>query len=221
MFIVLGDIIDKGNIEGYVSAEKYFSSLRHELKDYKIKFEFIPGNHDLVNGSLSDFDTFISKMGVDYSFSNNPVVAKEYGNVNFIFADSNLSRDYKSSCEINLEEICLKVIKDKQNILFCHHALTHGSGDEHNCIKNGQEVGDKLKDMGVEFVFQSHTHTCEITHSDNTVFEIGCGSLSQELKDMPLIYNQFSVGGIRDGKIVSIERWVKVNDGVSVFTYES
>ena len=70
MFIVLGDIIDKGNIEGYVSAEKYFSSLRHELKDYKIKFEFIPGNHDLVNGSLSDFDTFISKMGVDYSFSN-------------------------------------------------------------------------------------------------------------------------------------------------------
>ena len=60
MFIVLGDIIDKGNIEGYVSAEKYFSSLRHELKDYKIKFEFIPGNHDLVNGSLSDFDTFIS-----------------------------------------------------------------------------------------------------------------------------------------------------------------
>lgn len=118
LFIVLGDIIDKGNIEGYVSAEKYFSSLRHELKDYKIKFEFIPGNHDLVNGSLSDFDTFISKMGVDYSFSNNPVVAKEYGNVNFIFADSNLSRDYKSSCEINLEEICLKVIKDKQNILF-------------------------------------------------------------------------------------------------------
>ena len=71
-----------------------------------------------INGSLSDFDTFISKMGVDYSFSNNPVVAKEYGNVNFIFADSNLSRDYKSSCEINLEEICLKVIKDKQNILF-------------------------------------------------------------------------------------------------------
>ena len=33
LFIVLGDIIDKGNIEGYVSAEKYFSSLRHELKD--------------------------------------------------------------------------------------------------------------------------------------------------------------------------------------------
>ena len=26
LFIVLGDIIDKGNIEGYVSAEKYFSS---------------------------------------------------------------------------------------------------------------------------------------------------------------------------------------------------
>ena len=99
--------------------------------------------------------------------------------------------------------------------------MTHGSGDEHNCIKNGQEVGDKLKDMGIEFVFQSHTHTCEITHSDNTVFEIGCGSLSQELKDIPLIYNQFSVGGIRDGKIVSIERWVKVNDGVSGFTYES
>lgn len=118
LFIVLGDIIDKGNIEGYVSAEKYFSSLRHELKDYKIKFEFIPGNHDLVNGSLSDFDTFISKMGVDYSFSNNPVVAKEYGNVNFIFADSNLSKDYKASGEINLEAIRLKVIKDKQNILF-------------------------------------------------------------------------------------------------------
>ena len=115
---MLGDIIDKGNIEGYVSAEKYFSSLRHELKDYKIKFELIMGIHDVFYCSLLDFYNFIIKMGFDYSFSNNPVVAKEYGNVNFIFADSNLSRDYKSSCEINLEEICLKVIKDKQNILF-------------------------------------------------------------------------------------------------------
>lgn len=221
LFIVLGDIIDKGDKEGYSSAENYFTTLMQELHAYRVKFEFIPGNHDLVENNLSYFDGFIRKMGADYSFSDNPVVAKEYSGVNLIFADSTLSRDYKAPGELDLEAIRSTIKKDKQNILFCHHALTHGSGDVHNCIKNGISVGFELRNMGINYLFHSHTHTCEITLSNNTVFEIGCGSISQDIKDMSLIYNQFSVGGIRDGKIVSIERWVKTKDGVSGFTYES
>lgn len=221
LFVILGDLIDKGHKNAFACAEKHLSHLRKALKDYKVKFEFIPGNHDLVDKKLEDFDNFIKKLGADYSFMNSAAVSKEYGGVNFILADSTLSRNYNEPGQLDLGMIRLCIKEGIQNILLCHHSLTHRSEDVHNCIKDGENVSKELRKMGINFCFHSHTHSCDITLSGEQVPEIGCGSISKDVNDMPGINNQFSVGGIRDGKIVGIERWIKTNDGKNGLAYET
>ncbi len=220
LFIILGDITEKGSLKGYEDAEKYLDFMKNKLIDYKIQFEFIPGNHDLIDNKLENFDSFVQKLGVNYPFTNCAVVSKEYDGVNFIFADSNLSRDHSKPGQLDLEAIRSKIKGEMQNVLFCHHALTHHSEDKHNCVDNGEEVSKELRQMGIKFCFHSHTHSCDITFSEKGVNEIGCGSISKNVDDMPGINNQFSVGGIRDGKIVEIERWIITNDGKHRFAYE-
>lgn len=221
LFVILGDICDKGNKTGYAIAENFFDKFKLKLKDYKVHFDFIPGNHDLIDNNLDSFDSFIKRMGVDYSFSSCSAVSKEYGGVNFIFADSNLTRNFDESGKLNLKSVKSQVKAGMTNILFCHHALTHCTENPHNCVEDGDKISEKLREMGIEFCFHSHTHTCDITLSNECVFEIGCGSLSKNVNDMEGINNQFSVGGIRDGKIVGIERWIKTNDGNEKFSFEA
>ncbi len=220
LFIILGDITEGGKPEGYEFAEKYLVFLKQELKDFEVQLEFIPGNHDLIDGNLKIFDKFIRKLGAEYSFMNSAVVSKEYDGVNFIFADSTLSRNYSEPGHLNLEAIHSQVKYEMQNILFCHHALTHQSEDEHNCVKDGKRISMEMRKTGIEFCFHSHTHTCDITLSKECLTEIGCGSISKNVDDMSGINNQLSVGCIRDGKIVGIERWIITNDGKHRFAYE-
>ena len=75
LFVILGDLIDRGQRNAFDCVEKHLAHLREELKDYKVKFEFIPGNHDLVDNTLEDFDNFIKKFGADYSFVNSTAVS--------------------------------------------------------------------------------------------------------------------------------------------------
>ena len=178
LFIVLGDIIDSGKIVVYEYAEKCLDALKTELKDYDIKFEFIPGNHDLIENNLEYFDNLIHKFNADYSFADCSAASKIYDEVNFIFADSTISRDYSAPGQLDLDEIKSHIEKGRQNILFCHHALTHHSEDKHNCVENGDMVSEKLRTMGIDFCFHSHTDSCDVTFSANRVAEIGCGSIS-------------------------------------------
>lgn len=221
LFVILGDLIDRGQRSAFDCAEKHLAHLREELKDYKVKFEFIPGNHDLVDKKLEDFDNFIKKFGANYSFVNSAAVSIVYGGVNFIFADSNLTRDYSKPGELDMKAINSQIKDEMQNVLFCHHSLTHRTGEEHNFVKDGEVVSAKLRAMGIDFCFHSHTHACDITFTGGKVSEIGCGSISKDVSDMPGINNQFSVGGIRDGKIVGIERWIKTSDGKNKLAYEA
>lgn len=220
MFILLGDVCDKGKAKGYEIAEGLLNHLKQELQDYNVQFDFIPGNHDLINGNLGYFDKFIHKMGASYSYMKSAAVSKEYGNVNFIFADSTLTRDYKEPGKLNSEAIYSKIKCGMTNILFAHHALTQQSKDEHNCVMNGEEISSQLRRKGIEFYFHSHTHTCNITFSNERVSEISCGSISKNVDDMFGINNQFSVLSIRDGKIVKIDRWIITNDGKEGLAFE-
>lgn len=222
LFIVLGDVCDTGIQNGYEIAKDYFGSLKRELKGFNVRFDFIPGNHDLINGNLKYFDNFIQTMGADYSFMNSAVVSREYGGVNFIFADSTLTRNYNGPGKLDLKAIQSKIKDGMQNILFCHYALTHRlEEDKHLCVTDGEKLSVELRKMGIGFYFHSHTHACDITLTNDRVSEIGCGSISKDVKDMPGVYNQFSVGNIRDGIIVGIDRWIVINDGNKEFAFES
>ena len=223
LFIVLGDICNKGNIKGYEIAKELLDHIIQKLSGYNVRFDFIPGNHDLIGGDLKCFDNFINTMGADYLYMKSAAVSREYGGANFIFADSTLTRKYNEPGKLDLNAIKLQIKDGMQNVLFCHHALTHRSEeDKHLCVTDGEKISVELRKMGIEFYFHSHTHACDITQTNDRVLEIGCGSISKNVKDMPgVVYNQFSVGGVRDGKIVGIERWIATSDGNKEFAYES
>lgn len=136
LFVILGDIADRGEDLSFATARDSLALIQEELKDYTVEFEFVPGNHDLDKGSLSLFDQLTSLYGSKHTFELDSVYSTVHDNMNFIFADSTLSRDHAAPGRLNLDAIRTKVKRGLTNILFCHHALSHGHGDPHDVIED-------------------------------------------------------------------------------------
>lgn len=217
LFIVLGDIVDQGKELSFDVARGNLSLILDELKGYRVEFEFVPGNHDLNGASLFLFDQLISTYGSRHSFQSETVYSNVHDGVNFIFADSTLSRDYSEPGKLDLNAISANIKKTITNILFCHHALSHGHGDSHDVIEDSATVIKKLQTMGISFFFHGHVHDVAITIPENGLIEIGCGSLSGGISWLQSVFNQFLVGYIQDGRIVLIERWIDTADGYGDF----
>ena len=118
LFIILGDIVDKGKELSFTTARDSLSLIQEELKDYAVKFEFVPGNHDLEKGSLSLFDQLTSLYGSKHTFESASVYSVVHDNVNFIYADSTLSRDYAAPGRLDLDAIRINVKHGLTNIFF-------------------------------------------------------------------------------------------------------
>lgn len=216
LFIILGDVINRGDVRAYEEAEKFLHDIQSELTDFEVHFEFVPGNHDWADGTITPYNELIEHFKVA-PFSDGSAYAKEYGGVNFIFANST-QEDYGKPGRLDLTKIKGLTRSDRQNVLCCHHGISHTYGDEHNIIENSAEVQSELADMGVRMVLHGHTHQAESRETVNGLCEIGCGSFAADLSGMDKIYNQFMVGYIRDGAVIHIERWLLVADGNSNWT---
>ena len=213
LFIILGDIADKGEELSFATARDSLSLIQEELKDYAVEFEFVPGNHDLEKGSLSLFDQLTSLYGSKHTFESASVHSTVHDNVNFIFADSTLSRNHAAPGRLDLEAIRTNVKHGLTNILFCHHALSHGHGDPHDVVEDSATVLAYLNSIGISYFFHGHVHDANITIPEKGLVEIGCGSLSGGIDWLPSVFHQFLVGYIQDGRIALIERWVDTEDG--------
>ena len=152
LFIILGDIADKGNELSFSTASENLDLIYAELKDYHVSFEFVPGNHDLHDGTLTLFDKPISKYGSSVLYEDTTAYSSIHDEVNFIFADSTLSRDYAAPGKLDLEAIRANIKPDLTNILFCYHAISHGHGDPHDVIEDGATVAAQLNSIGISFL---------------------------------------------------------------------
>ena len=213
LFVILGDIADKGEKLSFATACDNLSLIHEELKDYAVEFEFVPGNHDLEKGSLSLFDQLTSLYGSKHSFESASVYSAVHDNVNFIFADSTLSRNHAAPGRLDLDAIRANVKRDLTNILFCHHALSHGHGDPHDVVEDSETVIAQLNVIGISYFFHGHVHDANITIPEKGLVEIGCGSLSGDIDWLSSVFHQFLVGYIQDGRVALIERWVDTEDG--------
>ena len=163
LFIVLGDIANKGEILSFDTARENLSLILAELKEYSVKFEFVPGNHDIESGSLGLFDQLTSVYGNSHSYESNSAYSSVYDGVNFIFADSTLSRDYAAPGRLDISAIRANVKQGLTNILFCHHAISHGHGSPHDVIEDSATVLAQLNSMGISYFFHGHVHDANIT----------------------------------------------------------
>lgn len=219
LFVILGDIANKGEAISFDIAEECLDLIKQELKDFTVKFEFVPGNHDLdkEDSNLILFDNLISKYGSNYAYAKKSVFSKVYENVNFIFADSTLSRDYRAPGKLDLDAIQQEIKVNMSNVLFCHHALTQELGGGHDIVENSAEVYERLNQLSIAFYFHGHVHRTNATIPANGLVEIGCGSLSADISWDNSLFHQFSVGCIQDGSIIYVERWVDTSDGSGLF----
>lgn len=220
LFFILGDVADKGNVKSFDLANVCLNTIRNELRNYKVVFEFVPGNHDLINNNLKEFDTFTSSQGNHHSFEEDPVYSRQYEDVNFIFADSNLSRNPSSPGRIDINGIRSQCKSNMTNVLLFHHGLTYEDGDdEHNLIENPNDIIGQLKGMPIQFFFHGHKHYASIY--DNDFVDIGCGCFCEEVNWKAYVFNQFIVGYIDSGIIVKVERWARSGDSRQQFMSET
>lgn len=216
LFIIMGDVINASDIDAYEDAKECLDCIKEELSNYEVRFEFIPGNHDLPSGDIGPFNNFVANYSPSCSFATNAAYSVQYEGINFIFADTNLFRDHRMPGMIDLNEI-YKEVKDGTNLLFTHHAFEQNYGGDHDTIQNPKVVLNELKSMGVSFVFHGHTHRSDVTETQNGIVEIGCGTLLKDISDMDGIQNQFSVGYTQEGEISRVDRIVVAKDGGNVY----
>lgn len=121
LFILLGDIADRGNPQSFSVGRNILALIKTELNEYTVQFMFTPGNHDLCNKSLFEFDKFTSEFGFPHNYENSPAYAYTFDDTNFIFVDSNVHSDYNAPGNINIAAIKAKIRPGITNILFFHH----------------------------------------------------------------------------------------------------
>lgn len=221
LFIGLGDVTNAGNPIGFAYATELFQLIKEELKGRNVLFDFVPGNHDRMNGDITPFDDFAGNFGVKHKYAESGVYSKIYEDVNFIFADSLRHGVHNKAGQLDLEAIKSAIKIGKMNILFCHHTITQGGGGDHDTVCDNARVLRELEAASLDFVFHGHTH---VAHSGNTkrgIIEIGCGKFygQEEWMKKDSIANQFSVGYINGGRIAEVYRHTVSRDGGNTFPH--
>lgn len=213
LFVIMGDVIHRGDASQFSDAQICLDHIRDELDKFNVAFEFVPGNHDFSDGDISAFDEFVLRYGTKGAFKEKPVYSRVYDGINFIFADSNLNRKHNLPGKLDVRAIADERKDSCKNIVFCHHGFTHDYGDSHAIIEGGEQVLRELRELHMSFVFHGHTHRADATYFADEIVEIGCGTAFCDVSDTTGLYNQFTVGCIRHGEIVSVDRYVFSTDG--------
>ena len=121
LIVTLGDIIDAGNPENYLAADKIFTYMENRLSKYHMNLLFVPGNHDYCKGNIAPFMEFCRKHQTklyplcDYRQKN--IFSFEIDGINLILADTNTS-DFRRPGHLDLEQLSRCINREKRNILM-------------------------------------------------------------------------------------------------------
>lgn len=211
---VLGDIIDKGHIEGYGKAEKIIGKLKDGLVDYNTKFLVVPGNHDICteqNNRLEAFDKFACKIEDDEFclLNDKGIIVYNFCNYQFVMISS-LKGNIKEYGKIDFEQIEMKFKHDKKlreakKIFLMHHALLSCDDEDEASIRNGYKLQKLLEGYNSVAMLHGHTHGYRKLIIGERCHVIGVGSFLKDEKDIPNQCNLIKVTGghVKEIKVVS------------------
>lgn len=148
--ITLGDIIDFGNPNAFQQAKLFYSHLQQNLATSE--FRFVPGNHELINKNLNDFNLFTKEFNQPDFTDKDTVYAEDTQGCRILYVDSTLSRIHNKPGQINLEEIKAKM-SDLKNIICMHFPPCVQDGIDKNIPNSGELISTRTN-----YIFYGHQH---------------------------------------------------------------
>jgi thymidylate synthase/metallophosphoesterase superfamily enzyme len=190
IFCVCGDIVDRGNDTMYNYAEEIFNHIKQCFYEYKLNFEFVPGNHDLCNENFEAYDKFIAKFIMSSYAYNNGVNThlREYSSINLVLSNSIHHRD-KTYGKLDVESI-ESSLNEKPTLLVIHHTLLSENDGDISSIRNSYKIMDLVERKKVIAILHGHTHGYKDIKIGGKCRIIGVGPMFKEVAD---INNQFNL----------------------------
>jgi len=206
LFVVCGDITDRGATEGYENAKVLFDFMKNELEDKNFSYEFVPGNHDLCNKKFIEFDNFIAGYLINdkYSYEENNVALKNYGDIHVVLVNSVSHRDYVYG-KLPIEELS-RVLSgcNKPIVIVMHHTLMSRYEDDHSAIVNAYKFIELIEKYHVVAVLHGHTHGYSDISVSNGCKIIGVGPFLKKIED---VNNQYNIVKIISGEVQEVDNF--------------
>lgn len=214
IFCVCGDIIDQGNELMYNYAEEIFNYIKACFYEYKLWFEFVPGNHDLCNGSFDVYDRFIDKFLVNaYKYNigiHNHL--RQYDHIDLILTNSIHHKD-KTYGQLDIDSVGT-ILTKKPTLLITHHTLLSENDGDISPIRNSYKLMGLVEKKEVVAILHGHTHGYKDIKIGGKCRVIGVGPM---FKEVPDINNQFNFIDLNGYHIQTIENY-RYNADLDTYT---
>lgn len=215
LIFVLGDVIDKGNINGdaaFDAADRIFSYIESRLLSVRYQIAFLPGNHDYCAKNLNSFMRFCKRHQTfgtaTFDFSQKNTWSCSNGDFNFIFTDSVQNGDYAIPGHLNIPNIRECLFPDKKNVLLMHHSLLFEDAGNHTGIIEQPEAIAFLSRSNIQFIFHGHSHATRDFRICERCMQYGIGSIGTELSGLLNEDEQFLELQINGQSIEAIANWL-------------
>lgn len=206
IILICGDIINMGSAESFDEAEQIFDHIRNKFADLNVIFRFVPGNHDICNGSLTDFDNFTQKYSDFHTnYSTVSAYSEQIENVNFIYASSVQNGNFRFG-QLNYEEIKTCIDKSHYNVFVFHHSLfsEDNKGNDEAVIRESIKLLEPSFCPTPYYVLHGHYHGDQIIPLAGGGLVIEAGSIFYARKN---VNNQFNLICLNKEKIEAVQRF--------------
>ena len=219
LFVInLGDVIDKGDVDGYSNAIIIYKEYFGKNFPSNTHYVFVPGNHDLktektkdgkkIDDGFCNFDDFIRNFtDRNYRFSSKNAHYISYDGVDFILANSIFEKDYKYASLDASELNDIWKHNDLNNPIFVahhdivgHHDTPFNEDNRTVHINNQTEFEDIASHSSIKYFLHGHTHIDpDRVYNEFGVNIIGVGpAFDNRYSDCP----QFNLIGYNNRRII-------------------
>lgn len=217
IFVVCGDIINRGDENGYERANLFITELLQSISTEKKHLITCPGNHDIIAKKSKPFvkyNKFIYELTRNSKllFNRNSVCVIDIDDILFYIINSVYHGDYTFG-QVNLDELntTLSEAKDDKFKVFIlhHHLIPLNRGD--SMIVNSYGLIKLAIKYKVNLILHGHRHmNLHININMQSCNVIGVGTITS--KTGSNINNQFNLLHIVDGFVDSRFSYKLISD---------
>ncbi|WBW95256.1 metallophosphoesterase family protein [Oceanirhabdus sp. W0125-5] len=222
LFLICGDVIDKGDKEDecvdtkFKVVEDVLNYISEIFKSFKLRIEFVPGNHDIHQGSFDEFNDLISKYNNgEYCFNNdNTGILRNYDDFDILLINSvfHCNREYG---KVDLK--CLdKLDNYKPTIIVLHHTFLSENDNDSSAIRNAYRFFEKIEGKNIIAMLHGHTHGYKDIKIGNKCYVVGVGPF---IKPIENVNNQFNLIELNGNWIQKISNY-RYNADMDKYTAE-